>query len=153
MEIQARIARSFLTKEECQETINFFENNIDRTNIWNDTISLALGNEPPLNVAIKIKNQIMQDFNVELNYFHIVKWPVGAQMHKHFDGVHVKDNHCTCICYLNSEYKGGRTFINDKYIDSKAGDYLFFDSKHLLHGVEEIYEGERYTLSSWYKRV
>ena len=150
MKNQAELVKSFLSKEECNELISYFENNPDQTEVYLNQSIILPG--PDIQLKNKVIDFVIQAYNVSFNYLQIVKWPNGTFMDNHYDGTVVTDNDHTCICYLNSDYTGGRTFIQDKYIDADMGDFLFFNSKNLLHGVETV-QGTRYTMISWYKQL
>lgn len=151
MKNKAELVKSFLTKEECDELINFFEKNLDQAEVYLINNSIILPG-PNINSKSKLIDFVTKSYNVRCNYLQLVKWPDGTFMNNHYDGTVVKDNDYTCICYLNSDYTGGRTFIKDRYIDAETGDLLFFNSKKLVHGVETV-RGTRYTMISWYKKL
>jgi predicted 2-oxoglutarate/Fe(II)-dependent dioxygenase YbiX len=150
MKNQAELVKGFLSKEECDEFINFFENNLDQIEVYLNNSIIFPG--PNIDLKNKVIDFVTKSYNVRCNYLQLVKWPDGTFMDNHYDGTVVKDNDYTCICYLNSDYTGGRTFIQDNYIDAEIGDLLFFNSKNLIHGVETV-RGTRYTMISWYKQL
>lgn len=58
----------------------------------------------------------------------------------------------TALVFLNDEFEGGRFYIQDghekKYPPQKAGTVVVFPS-FLLHGVENVISGVRYSLVTW----
>ena len=52
-------------------------------------------------------------------------------MNNHYDGQRVKENDYSCICYLNSDYEGGMTMLENEFIETTTGDLIFFNSKNL----------------------
>tara|TARA_R100001594_G_scaffold135365_1_gene177052 strand:+ start:579 stop:1025 length:447 start_codon:yes stop_codon:yes gene_type:complete len=142
-------ANGFFSNTECKDLINYYESNIHKTKLYRDTYILTDVTTPLINKLIEF---ITKKHNVKLNYLQIVKWPNGSFMDNHRDGQVVKENDYTCICYLNSDYKGGRTIIENMFMNNDVGDFIFFNSKKLLHGVEKV-EGTRYTMSSWYQKL
>ena len=59
----------------------------------------------------------------------------------------------TCICQLNEEYKGGQLNVQGNLIAKNAGTCTFFNnSTDMWHGVEPIYEGQRFVLLIWFGR-
>lgn len=58
----------------------------------------------------------------------------------------------TVLAFLNDDYKGGKFFFQldseKNYPPQKKGTVIVFPS-FLLHGVEDVLEGERYTIVSW----
>ena len=56
------------------------------------------------------------------------------------------------VVYLNDNYKGGQTFIDDgTVIEPVQGRGLFFDGVHYRHGVFTVKKNVRYTLTAWFK--
>ena len=74
-------------------------------------------------------------------------------MKLHYDGVHDsgKENDFTAICYLNNNFKGGRTVVQNKIINPEIGKIVVFNSREMAHGVEEVI-GDRFTYISWWKK-
>ena len=140
-------ALHFFSKSECKDLIKYFEANAHKIKPFRDTYRL-LDVETPL--KNKLVDFITKEYGVKLNNLEIVKWPNESFMNNHYDGQRVKENDYSCICYLNSDYKGGRTIIENKFIEHTTGDLIFFNSKKLLHGVEKV-KGTRYTMISWYQ--
>lgn len=58
----------------------------------------------------------------------------------------------TVLAFLNDDYKGGKFFIQmgheKTYPPQKKGTVIVFPS-FLLHGVEDVEEGERYSVVTW----
>ena len=72
-------------------------------------------------------------------------------MHRHYDGKIHKQNSFSAICYLNDNFKGGRTLLQDKKIVPEIGKVIVFNSQKMEHGVEEVI-GDRFTYISWWKK-
>ena len=145
---------NFYTPKECEEIINYFENNsknhihYDSNNT--DFLNIDFSYKLPFKKIVPIEKNL----NLKLNYAQIVKWPNNSEMITHKDGKINKNNHWTSICYLNKNYEGGRTYVVEnncnKYIDIKSiGSYLCFNSENIEHGVEKV-KGIRYSLTAWY---
>jgi len=85
--------------------------------------------------------------NSIVNYTEIVKWPKGERQpsHKDFD-FHTY----TSIIYLNDDFVGGETKVENQIIKPKKGKLILFDGSKLNHEVLEIKEGVRYTNATWY---
>ena len=81
------------------------------------------------------------------NYIHCTEWsaPVNQGIHTDFE-----EHVWTSILYLNDDFKGGNTIIEGERIPPKKGSVITFKGE-LKHGVEEVTEGNRYTISVWYK--
>ena len=83
-----------------------------------------------------------------INYFEVVKWKQGLKMEKHFDF----DFHLwTSVIYLNDDYEGGETIVDEKKIIPLKGKIVTFKGSSLLHGVNKILKGDRYTVPVWYR--
>ena len=81
------------------------------------------------------------------NYIHCTEWsaPVNQGIHTDFE-----EHVWTSILYLNDDFKGGHTFVEGEKIPPKKGSVITFKGE-LKHGVEEVTEGNRFTISVWYK--
>ena len=54
---------------------------------------------------------------------------------------------------LNDEYRGGQLNVQGNLIGKETGTLTFFNnSTHVWHGVEPIYEGQRFVLLIWFGR-
>jgi hypothetical protein len=142
--------KDFFSKEECINMINLHKINFDKTINYRGTNLLIIDNLDPH--LLKLNKFLKKRKNIELNYGQIVQWPNGTFQPTHKDGTEKPENEAVCICYLNDNYVGGRTKINDKYIEAKTGDFIFFEGKKIPHSVEKV-GGKRYTLISWYRYV
>ena len=59
----------------------------------------------------------------------------------------------TCIMQLNDDYKGGTLNVQGNLIAKDTGTITFFNnSTKMWHGVEPIYEGQRFVLLIWFGR-
>ena len=59
----------------------------------------------------------------------------------------------TCIMQLNDNYKGGILNVQGNQIARDTGTITFFNnSTKMWHGVEPIYEGQRFVLLIWFGR-
>lgn len=89
-----------------------------------------------------------------------LRYPAGGGRYKgHLDTFLSKspDNLSECrkltvLAFLNDDYKGGRFFLQTghekTYPPQKKGTIIVFPS-FLLHGVEDVEEGERYSVVTW----
>ena len=83
-----------------------------------------------------------------IDYFHAVKWREGLAMPKHVDF----DFHTwTSVIYLNDDYEGGETVVGDKEITPRQGKIVTFQGPSVLHGVNKVLKGDRYTVPVWYR--
>jgi|TARA_R100001594_G_scaffold5620_1_gene17146 predicted 2-oxoglutarate/Fe(II)-dependent dioxygenase YbiX len=139
----------FFSEAECKDLLKYFEANAHKIEPFRDTYRL-LDVETPL--KNKLVDFITKEYGVKLNNLEIVKWPNESFMGNHYDGQRQKDNEYSCICYLNSDYEGGRTILENQFLENNTGDLIFFNSQKLLHAVEPV-KGTRYTMISWYKKL
>jgi len=138
--------KNFFSLEECSALITNFKKDTQHHQPFRDTIILKVKGASP-----KLTDTLQKDFNIILNYGQIVHWPDGSFMDRHYDGVTFKDNDFSAICYLNNNFKGGRTLLEDKMIDPEIGKLIVFDSHKTEHGVEKV-RGDRFTYISWWKK-
>ena len=87
--------------------------------------------------------------SIIVNYFQVVCWPVDSFQDKHIDF----DFHTvTSVLYLNDNFTGGKTFFEcGTVIGPKVGRIVFFEGNKIVHGVEKVTSGERWTSPAWYK--
>lgn len=104
----------------------------------------------------------------------IVLWKPGQKMSRHHDqgnpgedGFKMRDY--TSVLYVNDNYVGGNTFIrndgkkDDSWRSNPTADYndyisvpeegasiLFYGDDRNAHGVEEVTEGLRVAMTTWY---
>ena len=93
---------------------------------------------------------LKKDFNILLNYGQIVYWPPFSHMDCHYDFTIENKDVFTSICYLNDDFEGGRTLLEDKKIEPEVGKVIVFISNKMKHGVEEV-RGGRFTYISWWR--
>ena len=94
------------------------------------------------------------------NQSEFLKYPAGGGRYKgHIDTFLSKEKsnieECrklTVLAFLNDDFKGGKFFLQvgheKMYPPQKKGTVLVFPS-FLLHGVEDVEEGERYSVVCW----
>jgi hypothetical protein len=134
---------SFLTVEECNSYINYF-NNDDKIKKYRDTFTLGINDTLLLN---KLKDVFKIDKLQNPDNLEIVQWPKDSFMGPHYD----TGDSLAFIIYLNENYKGGETVIENLKIKPRTGKIVIFSNGKLEHEVNKIEEGTRYTLIGWYK--
>lgn len=89
------------------------------------------------------------------NQAEFLEYPAGGRYTSHIDTLLDPTKECrkiTVLAFLNDDFKGGRFYIQDGgekyYPPQKKGTVLAFPS-FLLHGVEDIEEGTRYSVVCW----
>jgi len=128
------------------KTLNLNKKNLKE---WYGTYFLQI-NEYFKDIENKLNNLVKQ-FNVEIDYLQIVHWPKNSFQNLHLDKAHLITK-LTSITYLNNDFKGGYTYFEDNtVIAPKKNRTLIFDGNLYKHGVSKIIENDRYTLAVWYK--
>ena len=135
---------NFLTIQECDSLINYFKKNIKHTDKYRDTIILKHKNEK----ILERLNNMITFFNFKnVDNMEIVSWPEGSRMKPHYD----EGDFLSFLVYLNDDYLGGETIINNIKFKPNQGAIVIFSNGLYLHEVNKIEKGNRYTLIAWYK--
>lgn len=143
-------AQNFLSSQECGCLIELFENNRNKHKIWRNTIILKIND---CTLFELISKEIQEKFLIEPNYFEIVKWPVGSYMTYHVDGKINKSNNFASITYLNTDYQGGETVVENIKVIPEIGKTICFEGSKYKHKVNKVENNSRYTLAVWYKII
>ena len=142
------IIDNFLSEAECHDLINFYKENEKFANKFRDVYPLELSKKHYLKLKL---NKIAKEFNSQIDWFQIVKWPIGAYQKIHFDTASDKTT-LSSIVYLNDEFEGGQTYFEEGTIfKPKIGRGLFFNGQYYKHGVTPVKNHTRYVVAAWYK--
>ena len=143
--------KNFLTEKTCKDCIDFFNKNYSKTKIFHKRKKLNLLNLTKINV--KMKNLLDKYSKIYPGYnisnFEILKWPIGEYHDWHTDTIYYDK---TTITYLNKDYKGGRTTVDNYTVEPETGKIILFDSG-IRHKVSPLTEGERYVMLVWYNLI
>jgi len=148
---------NYLSSDECRYFIDFFNENIDKLKKHDLTYTLNL--KKVFNNRIKdyiksTNNLINEKYNVNFDILNVelVKWPVHSKMNWHFDITkNLIKYKLVSICYLNDDYDGGETEIENYFsISNKIGRLVIFDGLTNKHRVKSVELCPRYTFISWY---
>ena len=147
------ILDNFLSEMECDFFIEIYEKNKNFSKKFRDVypLDIPLSDSPDF---LKSKlNKISKDFNAEIDWLQIVKWPISSKQDLHFDNA--SDNTVlTSITYLNDNFTGGQTYFEkDITFIPKRGRSIFFDGKYYKHGVTPVEKNVRYVVAVWYKPI
>ena len=135
---------NFLDYKTCNKLINHFKKNTHNIKKYRNTYTLRCVYEPILKKLCKN----IKFFNFKnVDNMEIVLWPKGSFMDPHYD----EGDYLSFIVYLNDNYKGGETVINNIKIKPKKGSIVIFSNGLYLHNVNKVIDKERYTLIAWYK--
>lgn len=88
----------------------------------------------------------------EITYATIMKYPQDTMFQWHKDEADQNDTGTT-IFMLNDNYQGGRLNVEGHILQPRTGTMVAFNnSTERWHGVEPLFQGERYVLAIWFKR-
>ena len=143
--------RNFLSKEECNYCINFFDTNESRSVYFHKRKKLEI--RSLLNEDIHIKKLIIKYSVIYpghyISNFEILKWPVGEYHDWHNDTIYYDK---TTITYLNENYDGGRTMVDNYSVEPEIGKIILFDA-NVKHKVSVLTKGDRYVMLAWYNSI
>jgi hypothetical protein len=149
------IREELLPADKCQELINLYQDNIEKSFQWRDTFPLYLEhvNKPwviEFTDSIVSFCNILESKPVHMHNKEIVRWPTGSFQRPHYD--RTKDVFGS-ITYLNDDFEGGRTFFNFNKeivrVSPEIGKTIVFTGAEYEHFVEKVESGTRYTLACW----
>jgi len=148
------IADNLLSQSECNTLIDYYKKNENFSQKYRDVYPLELKTKNPnINFLETKLNSISKNFNSEIDWFQIVKWPINSTQNLHFDNASQKTT-LTSITYLNDDYTGGQTYYEDGTIfKPKKGRSLFFNGQYYKHGVKPVNKNIRYVVAAWYKKI
>jgi len=154
---------NFLSDQECDFLINYhkrFYNESTCGNYWNGTYVMRMRETPLFHLKKSLirrfyLKKITKNFpQLKLNYDQVVYWSPGSFLKLHYDKDYPDEgaiNDFVTLCYLNDDYEGGKTLIEDKSIKPKKGKLVVFPSKKMEHGVSLVKGKSRYTYIAWWK--
>lgn len=165
---------SFFSKEECDDIINKFSNtNLEIAKIANESESLPSEELLKMRnskifftqlpyykkkIETLLKNEIkIKGFELnEIENFQFTKYELTGHYDWHKDSMdfdHYAKRFCSIVIQLNDDYTGGELLYKnhkDDVIEFKRGvGNLFIFNSNLLHKVNPILSGERFSLVSW----
>ena len=148
------IADNLLSQSECNMLIDYYKKNENFSKKFRDVYPLALKTKDPnINFLETKLNFISKNFNSEIDWFEIVKWPINSKQDLHIDDAS-KDTILSSITYLNDDFTGGQTHYEDgTTFKPKKGRSLFFNGTYYKHGVTPVSKNTRYVVASWYKKL
>jgi len=86
--------------------------------------------------------------NHKLINLEILRWPSGEHHVWHDDTLFYDK---TTITYLNENYEGGKTTVEDYTVEPKTGKIILFDADK-KHRVSMVTKGPRYVILAWYNK-
>ena len=147
------ILDNVLSCEECDQLIEYYHIH-GPTKKWDETFPRSIHpNETFVSLKIdKVTSAInsLLEVKIRVDWCEIVRWPRGSKKPPHLDYASDRTSFAS-ITYLNDDYKGGETFIeNDLKCVPKKGRTFYFDGQYYSHGVEKVRKKDRYTIAIWY---
>mgnify|MGYP000491598586 CR=1 FL=1 len=156
----------FLTSQECHTLIDFFNKYYEQYGILFDDrkiihipkITVDLSNDDPRNdadllkhITSKLEHNIKNiDTSAYVNYSHITMREIDNYQEYHYD---FNYHTYTSVLYLNDDFEGGETEVEDKVIEPLQGSLITFAGNVLQHRVLPVKQGKRYTILVWYKSL
>ena len=141
---------NLLTEDECNFAIDFYKKLEHEAEKHRNVYPLSILKDEMNYLQTKL-SKISKEFNAEIDWIQIVKWPIGSYQNLHFDDFS-EETILSSITYLNDNFDGGCPIVGNEKVTPKTGDLILFTGKDILHGVEEVTKGTRYTITSWYKK-
>lgn len=171
------IKENYIQPEVCDDVVNYVKNNLhlfkNEVNLeyWKDR-TLDYRRIPDTVIQSRIKYMARALFigvnSLSLvpeplvpDTMDIVRWSKGDKIDPpHYDKCerdgsanYTPWRHMTAMIYLNEDYENGQIFFpefNLEYKPKKGAAVVFPSDINYLHGVREITQGTRYTLSTFY---
>ena len=146
----------FLSEDKCDFLIDYYKKYPNKET-YNATLLLWMKDTSLFDlrkswIRNRYLSRIKKEFPIKLNYDQIVFWPPNSFKDMHKDGRTHKNNDWTSVCYLNDDYEGGETLIEDGIFKPKKGRLVVFPSKKMNHGVSLVKSRSRYTYIAWWQQ-
>ena len=141
-----KVINNFLSKKDCENLIEKFISLNGSYISYKKRYLIYLNDWPKEILFIDIIKKFERN-DIKINNIQIVFWPIGEYHEWHDDTIYYD---ITTITYLNENYEGGRTIVEDIEIKPETGKYIEFNSNR-KHMVTELTSGERFVLLCWYK--
>ena len=157
------IKDDLVSSEECEKIIKYFEESEKRQDSLYEVgvffVTVYLNNKINKNALwmTDIMNKIQRHVGIfDTNYNNIelvelIKYSTGCSKDFHYDDARNSTTRAS-ITFLNDDFLGGESIVEGVTISPKQGRTYFIDGKQYKHGVTNVYKGNRYVLSFWYKQ-
>ena len=151
-----KVIDDFLSEDECDFLIDYYKKYPNKKTYY-ATVLLLMKDTSLFDlrkswIRNRYLSRIKKEFPLKLNYDQIVFWPPNSFKDMHKDGRTHKNNDWTSVCYLNDDYEGGYTLIEDDEFKPKKGRLVVFPSKKMNHGVSLVKSRSRYTYIAWWQQ-
>ena len=157
-----KVIDNFLSEEECDFLIQYYKKHPFKES-YKRTVLLRMKDTSLFHlkkslIRYRYLKRIEKEFSLKLCFDQIVFWPPFSYKPMHKDGYALKEKDpvaasvdWTSVCYLNDDYEGGETMIEDRAIKPKKGKLTLFPSKKMEHGVSLVRDRSRYTYIAWWQ--
>ena len=149
----------FLNPEQTTSLLQFMDerNGKGKFEPYENTVIFGLKYTPWHNRKIRnimkyYRSYVSREFNLSLNYDQLVVWAPGAGKDLHKDGIDETNNEWVSVCYLNDDFQGGETLLDNNMVPIQKGRLVVFNSRFIPHGVNEVL-GTRYTYIAWWQEI
>tara|TARA_R110002020_G_scaffold99124_1_gene235481 strand:- start:39 stop:491 length:453 start_codon:yes stop_codon:yes gene_type:complete len=140
------IINNFLSDTEIKNSMNAFKLSKDVKKFKDRLIVLS----HEVKDYKKIVKKLEDCFHLKVDWWQVIKCPIGSTMDKHVD-TSDKKTIASFIVFLNDNFEGGHLIFNDGIIvQPKKGRIVFFDGPNLTHGVNKNIDGDRFILAGWF---
>lgn len=164
------ILDDLFTPQECQEIIDFMGRNGDKADFIDDHRQLErmwlVSREDSNPTSAFAARTIARIFSLVEETVHPQRAQLdrrlpGAMMNFHQDQVY-HATAFTSVTYLNDDFQGGELVVrpdgeeSDRYdmvVKPRPGRTVFYNGGKLLHRVNEVQNGFRYSIPVWYKAL
>jgi hypothetical protein len=138
----------FLHPNICKYCIDLIKSNMQLTEKFNSRYVLRFNQieDPIINNLYKYYESINP--KMFLNTLQLIYWPVGEFHDWHDDTIYYD---YTTITYLNDDYEGGRTIVEDVMVEPSVGKQVRFPAK-TRHMVTKLTKGHRYVIIAWFNK-
>ena len=99
----------------------------------------------------KYRQSFDEAFPYRITEIQVLKYGIGGHYNFHVDPGEIIPRTVSSVFFVNDDYEGGETVINNIKIKPKKGSIVIFSNGLYLHNVNKIKNKERYTLIAWYK--
>ena len=141
-----KVINNFLSKEECKNLIEKFKSFNGEYKPFEKRYLININHWPSETIFVDVIKKFKRK-DIKIETIQIAYWLIGESMVWHDDTIYYD---ITTVTYLNENYEGGRTIVEDIEIKPETGKYIEFNSNR-KHMVTELTSGERFVLTCWYK--
>ena len=150
--------------EDCKKIIKYFEESESKRqeldNFEGEILLLTVYLNNKLNKDALWMTDFMKKIQYHVGRFdsnyniieqvEIMKYSTNTSKSFHYDDARDSTTRAS-VTFLNDDFLGGEVIVEGVTISPKQGRTYFIDGKQYKHGVTNVYKGNRYVLSLWYK--